>query len=262
MTELMYDSGHAERWACFSGDYNPVHFDLTAAAELNQQGLIAHGMRVIADIKNRLLIQEEYKAHQHSQMIKFSAKFEKPVICGTKYFFYSQLCDKKTVFNLVDHSTDSVRIRGYISQAVPPKSDDFISSRIVTWDSQEKTSFGWPAEIEKNYATFISSLMFRELLKSQVLFTVDFIHEGTHIHSLPDVLLCKKVLQTHYELYCSPALIMRNAWNDEVLSISIEKPFITGNESYGWIVQVKVVAKVNEEVQMHMSVTLKISEKR
>lgn len=49
-----YSLNDAERWAEFSGDYNPIHFDLQQAQHLGQVQLTVHGMRAMLDIKYQL----------------------------------------------------------------------------------------------------------------------------------------------------------------------------------------------------------------
>lgn len=259
MKEMIYDYGHGQRWANFSGDYNPIHFDLAAAAELNQEVLVAHGMRVIADMKNHLLFQEEASNHQYGELIRFSAKFEKPVLCGTKYSFIKSTDNTKTTFKLLDSSTGISHIRGSVSQAASPDIDDFISQSIVTQEYQGDASERWPAEIERHYATFLSSVMFRELFRTQNLFPVNLFHKNIPIHSLSALLSQNKVLQTHYDLYCNRFLFSEKERSIEGLNICISKPFITGDANDGWLIQVQVTAKENEDALMQISVTLKVT---
>ncbi|ATF90585.1 MaoC like domain [Cedecea neteri] len=254
MKKMIYDCGHGQRWANFSGDYNPIHFDLTAAAELNQAALIAHGMRVIADVKNHLFFQEEKPNHQYDGTIRFSAKFEKPVLCGTQYKLINNADNTKTTFKLVDCSTDISRIRGSVSQATLPEISDLIAEEIVTSDCQNDAAERWPAEIERRFTTFLSSVMFRALFN-----TPDLFHEHMPVHSLSELLSKEKVLQTHYELYCNALLLHRKEQSIEGLSICIGKPFITGDANYGWVIQVQVAAKEDETTLMHISVTLKVT---
>ncbi len=259
MKEMIYDCGHGQRWANFSGDYNPIHFELAAAAELNQSVLIAHGMRVIADVKNHLLFQEEISNHQYGELIRFSAKFEKPVLCGAKYSLIKSTDNTKTTFKLLDSSTGISHIRGSVSQAISPDIDGLISQNIVTRQYQDNAIERWPAEIERHYATFLSSVMFRELFRTQDLFPVNLFHKHISVHSLSELLSQKKVLQTHYNLYCNRLLFSEKEQNIEGLSICIGKPFITRNANDGWFIQVQVTAKKNEDALMHISVTLKVT---
>lgn len=44
----------AAQWAAFSGDFNPIHFDLAAAKLLGAEQLIVHGMLALAHVKGAL----------------------------------------------------------------------------------------------------------------------------------------------------------------------------------------------------------------
>ena len=47
MTLLHYTLADARQWAAFSGDENPIHFDLAAAREMGAGQLSVHGMRAL-----------------------------------------------------------------------------------------------------------------------------------------------------------------------------------------------------------------------
>lgn len=45
MKRLRYTLADARQWAAFSGDDNPIHFDLAAARAMGDGRLSVHGMR-------------------------------------------------------------------------------------------------------------------------------------------------------------------------------------------------------------------------
>ena len=49
-----FNRSDAERWAAFSGDFNPIHFDLDAARALGTDHLIVHGMLALLHAKAAL----------------------------------------------------------------------------------------------------------------------------------------------------------------------------------------------------------------
>lgn len=51
MIPLHYGHQDARRWAAFSGDYNPVHFDESWVKSRGGSGLSVHGMRALLDVK-------------------------------------------------------------------------------------------------------------------------------------------------------------------------------------------------------------------
>lgn len=259
MTDFAYDSFHAKRWASFSGDYNPIHFDLLAVAKLNQTVLIAHGMRVLADVQNELIYHVGIFSPTYSAPIKFSAKFEKPILCGTKYSLSHNGGEPKTIFKLIDSSSGITHIRGAITQANYPAINNVIAERILSKEYQDEVVALWPADIGKNHAVFLSSVMFRELFRTEELFPADFLKQCTPVHSLSALLSQEKVLQTHYDFYCHSSLFNRDGQKIEGLCLSIERPLITGDANYGWLIQVQVAAKENENTLMQISATLKVA---
>ncbi len=50
----IFDTDRIEKWANFSGDYNPIHFEADAAAAVGSVGKIAHGMLVLMFVKQAL----------------------------------------------------------------------------------------------------------------------------------------------------------------------------------------------------------------
>jgi hypothetical protein len=54
MYELTFNRDEIARWARFSGDYNPIHFDPDRARQLGAEDVIAHGMLVLLAVKGRL----------------------------------------------------------------------------------------------------------------------------------------------------------------------------------------------------------------
>jgi hypothetical protein len=52
--ELRFDPPDVAHWATFSGDYNPIHFDLDRARELGAGALIVHGMLAMLPVKFEL----------------------------------------------------------------------------------------------------------------------------------------------------------------------------------------------------------------
>jgi hypothetical protein len=52
--DLRFDLHEVDHWAKFSGDYNPIHFDLERARELGADALIVHGMLAMMPVKREL----------------------------------------------------------------------------------------------------------------------------------------------------------------------------------------------------------------
>ena len=259
--KYIYDYANTEKWARFSGDYNPVHFDLIAAEELNQTGFIAHGMRVIADIKNQVFSDFKRGFYDASMPMRLLARFEKPVLCGTEYTLQDQVVGVNKIFRIVDPSTGVAHISVSVSQAdfFTHRHQECLPRTKITEEYQANASKYWPAEIGTDPVTFLSSVMFRDLCSKPNLLASNMIQESLPVNSFQELILLTRVLQTHYELRCDPVLFSRKRENLEALVFYTEKPSVTGNQNYGWIIQLQTTAKENETTLMQISVTLKVS---
>lgn len=78
---MKYQFGVAEvdKWAKFSGDFNPIHFDLAHAGLLGMQELIVHGMLAIMPAKQSVWNQHRARASNDSKWIKFRTLFRNPL---------------------------------------------------------------------------------------------------------------------------------------------------------------------------------------
>ncbi|MBU9817416.1 hypothetical protein J1781_21555 [Rahnella sp. C60] len=83
-----YDVRDAEAWAKFSGDYNPIHFDLQQARAMGLETLTVHGMRALLDMKNHL---SHNVMAAKSEFYQFNARLRQAVKCQTPYQLVSTL---------------------------------------------------------------------------------------------------------------------------------------------------------------------------
>lgn len=77
-----YTLSDAQRWAAFSGDYNPIHFDLQHAQRFGQQALTVHGMRAMLDIKYQLSTGL-LPCLPATDFLRFNTRLRQPVLCNT-----------------------------------------------------------------------------------------------------------------------------------------------------------------------------------
>lgn len=75
---ICYSGQDLERWAAFSGDYNPVHFDDDVARSVGMPGRIVHGMLAMLMMKDHVQLDQT----GHSR-VSFSIK--KPMTIASQY---------------------------------------------------------------------------------------------------------------------------------------------------------------------------------
>jgi len=83
VNSVQYTLADANRWAEFSGDYNPIHFDLEQA-RLRGEGLRVHGMRALLDIKQEIA-RAALGLDESAAYLRCVARLRQPVWCDTPY---------------------------------------------------------------------------------------------------------------------------------------------------------------------------------
>ena len=78
---LVFDSQQIQRWADFSGDYNPIHFENSRALRAGLPGIVAHGMLVLMPVKSAASAFD--RSNAPTTDCQFKAYFKKPVPVDT-----------------------------------------------------------------------------------------------------------------------------------------------------------------------------------
>ena len=81
MTLLHYTLADAQQWAAFSGDENPIHFDLAAAREMGAGQLSVHGMRALLDVKR----DAHSRLYRPERYVKCQVRLRRPIWCDTDW---------------------------------------------------------------------------------------------------------------------------------------------------------------------------------
>lgn len=73
---LRFHKNDLEKWAAFSGDYNPIHFEREAAARLGLEEIVVHGMLAMLPLKTSL---DNVSAELYPKGARWSASLLNPV---------------------------------------------------------------------------------------------------------------------------------------------------------------------------------------
>jgi hypothetical protein len=73
----------AEKWASFSGDRNPIHFELAVAKRVGASRLVVHGMLALLHVKQEMT-QRLAAPDGGQSLAKFNAFFRLPALQGSK----------------------------------------------------------------------------------------------------------------------------------------------------------------------------------
>jgi hypothetical protein len=137
--ELLFNSTDIENWARFSGDRNPIHFDIKAAERLGVSKIIVHGMLVLLEVKHQVAIDERSNGND---WIQFRALLKKPILKDETAFMQVKDKGKKQRFSVSSNDASNY-VMGF-----------FWSVPSEIWDSAEETYTLAPRKVNDNYEYF------------------------------------------------------------------------------------------------------------
>lgn len=75
--KISFNDSEIEKWARFSGDFNPIHFNEEAARRLDMNAPVVHGMLVLMFVKQKLREKEQMEGVHWTQ---FKSLLKSPVL--------------------------------------------------------------------------------------------------------------------------------------------------------------------------------------
>lgn len=263
MMSLSYGLDHAKRWAAFSGDYNPIHFDLAEARRLGMAGLCVHGMRALLDVKSALSAALE-KSAPSSEGLMFSSRLREPVMCGMPYQLAVKALSRQEQTqvkgDLLHFQTQQISISSKLARAQslafsPPAAVKTLGEEALTALHAKFLALGdhgappW---------SFLDAVLFRLLINAPAtLETVQTIIPEYEATSLPDVFSLVQVVQTHHETHFSPQLLRQNGQRFTPLDYAILPTLVMGDKNVGLVLVAGIQAWRVSEPLMSVTVTLK-----
>lgn len=108
-----------EKWARFSGDFNPIHFDLSYARLLGEERLIVHGMLAAMPFKQGMWRQYKELGGESGNWIKFRTLFRKP-LAHDDVVVLTPIPGRVLSFRINEETTGHEHFRGSCSAAAVP----------------------------------------------------------------------------------------------------------------------------------------------
>ncbi|AOF13914.1 TPA: MaoC/PaaZ C-terminal domain-containing protein [Yersinia enterocolitica] len=256
-----YSLNDAERWAEFSGDYNPIHFDLQQAQHLGQVQLTVHGMRAMLDIKYQLSTAL-LPLLPGGEFLRFNARLRQPVQCHTSYQLQLSEAAGQVSGNLIDICSGESCFTGKLrcAPALVQTGTEWVS---LSADDvfQFSQQFLGDASQSAECWSFFDALLFKLLVAApQTLATVKQVLPGIEAETLIDVFKSVPVIQTHHDVHFSTNLLRINHPNVFVrsaLHYAIEPTLIVGNPTDGWVLRAAIAARFDSGPLITTAVTLK-----
>lgn len=98
-----------QRWAEYSGDYNPIHFDLSQARRLGMDELVVHGMLTMLPVKGFV---SRHDVPEAGQWLRMRTLLRRPLPLGGAYSVAARSRRDGVAFSALCPDTDVEYLRG------------------------------------------------------------------------------------------------------------------------------------------------------
>ncbi len=253
MRTLVYTLDDAHQWAAFSGDYNPVHFDLS-----REDGqLTIHGMRALLDVKSALSDEG-----LDAPALKCTVRLRRPLRYGTPYQL-TQDRRRTAAMNVTDPADGQTCLSCQLTalndeEEVVPVS---VSSLDVHELAHLEQTFS-PLLPQAQQWQFLDALLFRHLIHDAALLRQDVIATSLPTGATLDAVFSQcQVVQTHQELVFDRRLLASWAPGKYThpLEIGVLPALVVGDVQSGAVVRIAATI-CQENIRISNAITLKISQ--
>lgn len=263
MTRLFYTLADAQQWAAFSGDDNPIHFDLSAAREMGGSRLSVHGMRALLDVKRDVQSRLAYPQSSSERYLKCVVRLRRPLWCDSDWLL-TPAAAKNRVLSAASVSSpqdDEVCLSCQMSLAAGPESltgkqpSELAPKTLLALQSHFNSA--WPDLAQWQ---FLDALLFRQLISDGALLRQENIAAllGHGETSLQQIFTRYPVVQTHQEVVFDARMMGKCApiWPD-TLSLWLLPALVVGEIAQGALVRVAAAAQLDDQIITSV-VTLKV----
>lgn len=261
MTLLHYTLADALQWAAFSGDENPIHFDLQAARAMGVGERSIHGMRALLDVKRDVHSRLSLSHPEH--YVKCQVRLRRPLWCDTDWLLTpgrgkNRILSAASVSN---PQNGELCLSCQMRMATEPellagKQPSIVSPKTLL-ELQSRFNNAWPDLAQWQ---FLDALLFRQMIGDRALLRQENIAAllGPGETSLQQIFTRYPVLQTHQEVVFDAHLAGNAApICPESLSIWLLPSLVVGKVERGALIRIAAAAQLDNRVITNV-VTLKV----
>lgn len=263
MTLLHYTLADAQQWAAFSGDDNPIHFDLAAAREMGGGQLSVHGMRALLDVKRDVQSRLAYPISDPVHYVKCLVRLRRPLWCDTDWLLTPGVVKNHVLSaTSVSHPQNGeLCLSCQMSMVDEPESLVGKQLSIVEpktlLELQSRFNTAWPNLAQWQ---FLDALLFRQLIGDRALLRQENIAAlpGAGETSLQHIFSRYPVLQTHQEVIFDARLADKGSpVCPESLSLWLLPSLVVGQVEQGALVRIAAAAQLDNRIMTNV-LTLKV----
>jgi len=167
--QIAFSKKDVADWAEFSGDYNPIHFDLDRVRKLGLQHMVVHGMLAIMPVKNTL--SEQFNVAERIGWVTFKGMFSQPIPQDEAFPVNISERKGKLRFSVRNFSGDTEYLKGHFAQADNPL-QEYANEEVVL--STDHISNQYMALFQQHYGIdyplwiVLDNIVFADFVNSKV----------------------------------------------------------------------------------------------
>lgn len=260
MKSLYYTLADAKKWAEFSGDDNPIHFNLDWVRENGGDRLSVHGMRALLDAKQLASDQLIDNAPIHASYMKCAVRLRNPLWNDKAY----ELVERNRAGSVAILSSDEQQ--NCLTCQLSPL-DDYKFNEI---NHMAKISSKQVAALQLSFShfskklydwQFIDAVLFWHLIHDSTLLQQDNIAEWLPKDaSLKNIFSRYPIVQTHQEVIFDSELLQK--WKLAIepapIYIRVLPSLVIGSMDNGLLISINIAARYKNKLVSN-SITLKVN---
>lgn len=258
---VRYTLDDASRWAQFSGDNNPIHFNAAYSAAAGLPALTVHGMRAMLDLK-AALSQKVDCSLQPDGWWRFTGRLRAPIEYKQPITVTSECNARGVIQATLADAQQQLKLSGKVQAATltdtgVTKAEKIIDS--VAHDYQQFMALFDAALPQVADWIFLDALLFRELIDApQIMALLTPELPGIDGQDLNDMFKRLTVVQTHHEVWFDASLL-ETRLPPGALRCVYYSPLVVGDLAQGATVAFSAGLFHQSNRLMNMAVTLKIT---
>lgn len=263
--KLTYTPQDAQDWGNFSGDFNPIHFDLAQAKALGLAHLTVHGMRALLDMKHHQsqLLTQSYNA---AESYCFSARLRREVKVNSAHQTVSIAKNQGIYSQLIEQDSGECCFSSKLTAMKLPSFSD-VTLGCALMAPELRALYQQYSALHQVYGTgllplwsFLDAVLFRHMVFApDTLLAVKQFLPQLPSTNLADVFSQVPVMQTHHEVFFCHELL--SPWHDDIpvneLHLGLLPPMILGDATQGFVIHLGVVGIWQPQVKITTLITLK-----
>lgn len=170
--KLSFGLAEVEKWAKFSGDYNPIHFDLEEAKNAGLNSLILHGMLALMPVKEALSKEYSQQSLGYEGWMQFRALFRNPISHDGLVSVRTKPTDNGLAFRICASESKHEHFRGVFilvddpTPQITSRRVDFNRSTIRCAENLSRFSEYYPRVKERWIE--LDAIIFSEFIRSKM----------------------------------------------------------------------------------------------